>query len=492
MADIVCGTGGWTGPLPGDPDTTNIYISAVTSYGGITVSWSYPLVNAHAVAHTILYRGLTNDFAQASQRAVVAGSIFFDEINPPSSVQYYYWIKIVSINGTVGQLIGPATATAKPTIAQTIEMLTGAIDQGALSEALKTEIAAITTLGNSLNDEMQARLADNAALSAVLAEVQFNADTVNSFVLDEMATRISADAALTESINALGLVVANASALIAEERLVRIAKDELLAASVETAQVSLGDDIAAVQTGLQASITTVNGIVQNIGALYTAKVTINGLIGGFGVYNDGTKVEAGFDVDTFWVGRTSLDKKKPFIISGEEVFINKALIADASITTAHIVDAAVGSAKIADATITTAKIADLAVDTLKIAGNAVTIPVHMNGGGGATYAAGVFATVGTIEVDYPYETTIVCIASWQGGAITSGGTNTVMVVTVGGQNAIYAASSTAYGWVNAYAASGRVTVPPGRHTLTVQLGNDWSSGTWQVHQWGCTFLGAMR
>jgi hypothetical protein len=60
--------------------------------------------------------------------------------------------------------------------------------------------------------------------------------------------------------------------------------------------------------------------------LYTAKLSVNGLIGGFGVYNDGTTVQAGFDVDEFWVGKTQANKRKPFIISGGVTYIDEAAI----------------------------------------------------------------------------------------------------------------------------------------------------------------------
>jgi len=99
-----------------------------------------------------------------------------------------------------------------------------------------------------------------------------------------------------------------------------------LASSLNTLESTLGGEIAQVETNAQTSIDTLNGEVTNIGALYTTKVNVNGLIGGFGVYNDGSEVLAGFDVDTFFVGRTQADKVKPFIISGGETFIDEAVI----------------------------------------------------------------------------------------------------------------------------------------------------------------------
>ena len=73
----VCGTGITPGPKPGDPDN-NIALTANVAYGGIDVKWTYPASNAHAVAHTLLYRGTTNNRNAAIQIAVVAGNLFYD------------------------------------------------------------------------------------------------------------------------------------------------------------------------------------------------------------------------------------------------------------------------------------------------------------------------------------------------------------------------------------------------------------------------------
>jgi len=42
-------------------------------------------------------------------------------------------------------------------------------------------------------------------------------------------------------------------------------------------------------------------------------------------------VEAGFDVDRFWVGRTGVTNRKPFIVQDSSVFIDSAFIGTASI-----------------------------------------------------------------------------------------------------------------------------------------------------------------
>ena len=439
-SDVVCGTGGWTGPKPGDPDN-NVLLSANCVFGGIEVSWTYPVVYPHAVAHTLLYRGITNVFDQAAQRGVVAGSIFFDKLDVLTNTQYYYWIQVVSVNGTVGDTIGPVSAIAVPIGEQTIEKISERINEGVLAQSLRTRITDITVIGNDLLREIQDRLASNVALQDALAAVQSETGEALTYVQNEISQRISADSAMVTAINAISAGLQGNTAALVEERTVRVTKDDALAQQittqaatfnnnlavftqsqtnlvnsqsalsqtvtqnyaefgankattsdkltalasadgvmasnistlfvksneasaainlerttrvsenqvltqqVNTANSTLYGNVASGEIGLSTKINTLDGKVIGLGSLYTVKVNVNGLIGGFGTYNDGQTVQGGWDVDSFWVGRTNANRVRPFIIDGEYVYIDKARIRDADI------------------------------GTLKIAGNAVTVPV---------------------------------------------------------------------------------------------------------------------
>lgn len=352
----VCGTGGWSGPKPGDPDNNSI-LTATSAFGGIDVNWSYPTTNPHAVAHTLLYRGLTPNFESAILIGVVAGSFYYDKQD--NNFTHYYWIRIVSVNGTEGELIGPASATARRTIEQTIEDLTGLIDRGVLAQSLKEEIDRITLNYNELTAEIANRLAGDEAMAALLGEVQNglaeslafigaesqtrkeNEDafarqlntiaavnqTNAAAILREQEARVDGDTAIINQLEqAIATIGADIAAAIQTEATARVSGDQALASQVTTVQTTLNGNVASGQVGLVTKIEDLNGTVSNIGALYTAKVGVNGLIGGFGVYNDGTTVEAGFDVDRFWIGRTSSNRRKPFIIDGGIVYIDEGAI----------------------------------------------------------------------------------------------------------------------------------------------------------------------
>ena len=284
-----CGTGiHGTGPLPGDPDG-NISLHATPAFAGINVSWTYPTTNASAVAHTILYRGTSSNFSSAIQHRIVTGNFFYDQISIAQI--YYYWIEVVSINGTVGSLIGPASAVAAGLTTDILQTLTGQIDSGLLAQSLKADIDRISLLGFDITTEVTAREDVDLTFAQALADVEAGIASAATFINTINNSRVSDNAAIAESVDLLA--------------------------------VTLGDEVASVVVNTGAWINEVTG---DIGAMYTARLTANGLVGGFGLINDGASVDAGFDVDTFWIGRTNNDKVKPFIVSGGNVYIDNAHI----------------------------------------------------------------------------------------------------------------------------------------------------------------------
>ena len=229
--------------------------------------------------------------------------------------------------------------------------------------------------------------------------------------------------ALRERIDLIdGTDPGSVSARIADERTERTTADTALAQSIQTVQTAVNGNTASIQS----QATVLNGL----SAQYVVKSDVNGYVTGFGFYNSGGFGDFQVHADRFSVGKPGVAGRKPFIIDGNQVVIDTAVIRDGSIQqgkigpisfgkitdasgnpvttvggrlkaqyiegdsivtnyfsansafvrTAHIENAAITNAKIGDAAITRAKIGDLAVDTLKIAGNAVTIPLFTQGG----------------------------------------------------------------------------------------------------------------
>ena len=343
--EIVCGTGGFSGPKPGDPDNNSV-LSAKSAFGGIDLTWTYPLVNPFAVSHINIFRGVSDNPDLAIRRNIASSSFYFDKIPANEIREYFYWIQIVSTNGTYGDWIGPVSATPKKTIDELLDQLSGQINESVLSDSLKDKFGELTLLKTDLDAEINSRLVGNAAMADALSAVQSETAQALLYFHEEMTQRTSVDEALFNSVNTLAVGLKDNAAAIQNESLARATDMSAVATQISTVQAQMGEQIAGVEVAMGAAIQDLEQTTDAIGALYTAKVKANGLVGGFGVYNDGTEVQAGFDVDTFWVGRTQENKRKPFIVSNGAVFIDQAAIQDASIETAKIADASITDAKI--------------------------------------------------------------------------------------------------------------------------------------------------
>lgn len=301
-SDNTCGTGVGTVILPGDPSGESI-VTASPAFGGVEVSWTMPSTNPSAVAFTKVFRSYTSSFNAALVIASSGGDRFFDRFDWTTGLAavQYYWVVFVSINGTESVPHGPAAAVPRQTIDQIIENLTAQIDYSMLSVEMKTQV-------------------DKADLYQVAQE------SVNGLLSAEQVSIRDAIALVQSDLE-------ESFVLISNEVTARQSAEQAFASSINTLAVATEENLATAQTSLQASIDSVTG---DVSAMYTAKLTVNGLVGGFGLANNGTSVEAGFDVDTFWVGRTAANKKKPFIIQNNEVFIDQAVIKNAAIDFAKI------------------------------------------------------------------------------------------------------------------------------------------------------------
>ena len=391
----VCGTGGWTGPLPGDPDNS-VTLSAAQAFGGINVRWSYPTTNPHAVAYIELYRGSTPLFASATRIALVGGNLYFDAQNNTNT--WYYWIRIVSINGTLGEPVGPASATARLLSTDISQNLNDEIDRSKLTAALKAELDVIPFLQSSLLSEIYDRETGQTSLADAIADAQAGIAAAMTFIGTVNTSRITDNEALAQSLTVTAAVLQNGIAAVTDEmeaHVVALGDDisaEVLAR--EQAVVFVDNKYAGITSAQAASISTVNGrvtteisdrqqAVTNVGnrvtgvettvsvhaseitniysSMWTVRLQAGNLVGGFGLYNNSTVVEAAFDVDRFWIGRSGSGSSRPFIIDGGVVYIDKAKIKEADIDTLKIAGGAVNTLVASTGSGTTGSIASAAI-----------------------------------------------------------------------------------------------------------------------------------
>ena len=407
-----CGTGlfppeGTVRPsVSGDANNT-AYIVAIPTLNGVDVKWNLPTVNPRGVSYYEVYRSGNSNFNSASMLGTTGGTVYQDSITIKQDAVYYYWVVLVTLSGVSLTPVGPAIARKNSTVADIIEAITGEIDNGVLAGSLKEDIAQITLNRRDLNDEIAARIAGNAELADAFQRVQDGLDQSIAFMYEETQKRIDGDDASIRVINLLAAANQNNTALIEQERIARVNADGALSTTIDrnmaatnaniaaavrqeatartnadnalgqqitTVQSSMYGQIAGVEQTMQTQINATNGKVTAIGALWTARVSVNGLVGGFGIYNNGQTVEAGFDVDTFWVGRTNANKRKPFIIKNGVTYIDDAMIASLTFDKLRSTD---GSLVFENGVL---KAKHLQVDTVSINGGAVTSMTVVNGG----------------------------------------------------------------------------------------------------------------
>ena len=147
-----------TNPIP-DSETpttpTNLAVSA--GFGVLKVSWTYPN-NYAGHSHTDVFRGTSNNRANAIFIGLSEGAMFVDA-TVSASTQYYYWVRHVSVSGEDGSYAGPVNATLQPDVNVLLSTLSGAITSTQLASSLATPIANNTTSVSNLNGQYMVKIA---------------------------------------------------------------------------------------------------------------------------------------------------------------------------------------------------------------------------------------------------------------------------------------------------------------------------------------------
>lgn len=280
-----CGTGLSNTIKPGDPDLTNSILSASSGSNCIYLTWTYPLVNPHALSYTTIYRSKQNDPETAFALRKVSGDNHVDEENIEHGVPYFYWIRMTSMSGTEGELIGPASAAAHPPWADFAAKMEGELGASVLNRALREKIDLITDISSALTDEQQARLLGDNYITQIMQDWQKDLDRVDTLIRSADFERVKGDEALALSISTMLAKSDDNAAAIQEEKITRANSDHALAMQVNTLQATVGDTSASLQRVQKVT----NNIEQGLSAMYTVRTDVNGLVTGFGLYNDGVR-----------------------------------------------------------------------------------------------------------------------------------------------------------------------------------------------------------
>ncbi|MEI7236437.1 phage tail protein [Pectobacterium brasiliense] len=146
--------------------------------------------------------------------------------------------------------------------------------------------------------------------------------------------------------------------------------DQTNATAINQVQTNLNNNIASVNTKISNDINALRG---TINSSYSLAVQANGMVAGIKLMaQDGSISNSAlyFTADKFIVTPSTgsgTNAKSPFTIDNGIVYLNNAMIKNASIGTALIADASISNAKIVNASINAVKIQDGAITNAKIA-----------------------------------------------------------------------------------------------------------------------------
>ena len=244
-------------------------INAASVINAIRVRWSYPSVNPQSLAYVTLYRATTP--SAPTPYVTVTSDSFTDTMSPSDSgVTYYYWVRGTSVNGTEGELVGPASATARDYKGDMIDFLSGQINSSMLAAALRAEIETIPSLRDEMVNEKTGRLLAVESMEASLAELGYDVSQQFS-VIDQINTQTSDGMdRLASQLNVVAVSNGQAWGAITDEATVRLEADK--------AEITAREQLAGRVANNEGNITRIDQVVANeFGALATSVTNLDAL-----------------------------------------------------------------------------------------------------------------------------------------------------------------------------------------------------------------------
>lgn len=326
---------------------------------GITLNWGFPS-GLNILSYTEIWYSATNDRTAATLLTMLPyPQAKYTLTGLKSGQTFYFWVRLVDKNGLAGDYY-PASATggvegtSSTDAANILGYLTNKITSTQLGGDLMSEIGTASSTATEAKDA-----ADNAQsiVSSIESQISRAPDAEGDLadVLNEWSSRAS--------ITQLQKTSSSNEEALAELDTKLSAKISQNSADIETNATA----IAKADGTLSSAYTVKTGITAG-GKYYAAGFAV-------GVDNSSGSVQSQFlvNADTFAILSSTESGgtvTSPFTVSGGQVYMDSALIQDASIS----------NAKIADASISNAKIDTAAVTTLKIGERSVTNPQSIKGG----------------------------------------------------------------------------------------------------------------
>ena len=222
------------------------------------------------------------------------------------------------------------------------------IDRIADEAATRTRV--FQELEDGITAEAQLRHEGQEAIATQVLAIKTSTETAVAGILQDYSTIAGTNEAITSAINTYSAQV--------DGTIATILTDYVSYANLDYALTSKSDELLAIVNDNIAKLDITNEIsagLSSIKALSTVTVDLNGVVAGYGLIseleNGIVKSAFGVNADTFYIGKPT-DAVKPFVVTTSPTtidgidfpagtWINSAIIADATIGSAHITDAAI-------------------------------------------------------------------------------------------------------------------------------------------------------
>ena len=415
--------GGFTtvnGPIEAPRAPSNL--SASGALANIILSWNAPTYNGHA--YTEIWAHTSNVIGDAVLVGMTAGNNFAHNLG--DSATRYYWVRNINQNGTASAFNATdgtqATTGTSPTYL--LSLLTDQITSSQLATTLSTRIDLVDG-ADTVSGSVNARIKIEADPLKAQYTVKIDSNGhVSGFGLgseDVDGTLISNFMVAADRFSVVNPNVVNGAITMSVEGSSSTRRYVKVPETVWNAYTYVNGDTLII-TGMGEHPT--NGL----NGTYTIFGKANVVSPGYGKVIEVGRIRqggtSGFlpDLDAASGqtaeqrmaaaypdarGAINLDQKAPFIISTGSttingvtvpagVYMNSAMIGDATITNAKIGDAAIDSAKIANATIVAGDIADATITGAKI--DSATITSANIASGTITSANIQDATIATADI----------------------------------------------------------------------------------------------
>lgn len=288
-----------------------------------------------------------------------------------------------------------------------ITALNGAVAgvaSGAALSALDTRVTATEAAASSTSSQITT-LNNSVAGKASSASVA----SIDSRVTSAEGTIASQSTQITSLNNSLADKASSGAVSSLDSRVGAVE-------GVNTAQATAITNVTTTVNGQTATVQAQQTAINGISAQYMVKTDVNGLVSGFGLYNDGATSQFGISVDRFYVGAPGKGSFS-LIVENGKVVMDGASIKDLTVTTLKIGTAVITAAKIASGQINDLHVGTLAVDTIN---GDVSAVYPFSTTAGIDFSGSIQVAVGTIVV--PSRTRAQGLSVWVNGVASKSGT----------------------------------------------------------------------